>query len=85
MLPAIAEAVKGKITILIDGGIRTGVDILKALALGADGVLIGRPMTVAAIGGGREGVVAYIDQLRGELLSAMIVTGCKHLKAIGPQ
>lgn len=85
VMPAIAEAVKGKIAILIDGAIRTGVDILKALALGADGVMIGRPMTVAAVGGGREGVVAYVNQLRGELLSAMIVTGCRNLKEIGPQ
>ena len=44
VLPAIAEAVKGQITILVDGGIRSGVDVFRALALGADGVLIGRPL-----------------------------------------
>jgi len=75
-LPAVARAVKGQIAILADGGVRTGGDVLKMLALGADAVLIGRPMAIAALGGLRDGVGKYLDQLRGELLQAMILTGC---------
>lgn len=82
ILPKIAKEVKGKITILADGGVRTGVDVLKMLALGADAVLIGRPFVTASFGGGREGVKLYIDKLANELKSAMILTGCKDVKSI---
>ncbi|OIN99827.1 MAG: alpha-hydroxy-acid oxidizing enzyme [Desulfovibrionaceae bacterium CG1_02_65_16] len=75
-LPAIARAVKGQIAILTDGGVRTGGDVLKMLALGADAVLIGRPVSIAAIGGQREGVGKYLDQVKSELVQAMILTGC---------
>ena len=54
VLPAIAEAVKGEITILVDGGIRSGVDVFRAIALGADSVLIGRPILTAIYGAGEE-------------------------------
>ena len=54
VLPAIAEAVKGKVTILADGGVRSGVDVLKMIGLGADGVLIGRPFVTASFGGAKE-------------------------------
>ncbi len=76
VLPAIAAAVDGAISVLADGGVRSGVDVLKLLALGADAVLVGRPFSVAAIGGGQSGVEAYLDQLRTELLQAMVLTGC---------
>jgi 4-hydroxymandelate oxidase len=56
ILPEIVSAVKGKALILVDGGLRTGYDVLKMLALGADGVLIGRDIIRAAVGGGKEGV-----------------------------
>lgn len=82
VLPEIAQAVKGKITILADGGVRTGIDVLKMLALGADGVLIGRPFVTASFGGGAEGVKAYIDNLAAELKVAMILTGCKDIDSI---
>ena len=63
MLPEIAAALKGTgVKILVDGGIRTGVDVFKALALGADGVLICRPFVTAVYGGGEEGVKCYIDK-----------------------
>ncbi len=75
-LPGVAAAVKGQIAILVDGGVRTGGDVLKMLALGADAVLIGRPFCTAALGGLREGVGKYLDQVRGELTQAMILTGC---------
>ncbi|SNR77854.1 FMN-dependent dehydrogenase, includes L-lactate dehydrogenase and type II isopentenyl diphosphate isomerase [Humidesulfovibrio mexicanus] len=76
VLPLVARAVKGQIAILADGGVRSGGDVLKMLALGADAVMIGRPVAIAAMGGLREGVGKYLDQLRGELLQAMILTGC---------
>ncbi|MCW7753323.1 alpha-hydroxy-acid oxidizing protein [Desulfobotulus sp. H1] len=76
VLPEIVETVNGKIRVLVDGGIRSGVDILKMLALGADAVLIGRPFSIAACGGETEGVSAYIRQLRTELKQAMVMTGC---------
>ena len=63
VLPAIANAVGNSMTVLIDGGIRNGLDILKALALGAKGVLIGRPFVTAVYGGGSEGVAVYIKKL----------------------
>lgn len=82
VLPEIASAVKGKITILFDGGIRTGVDILKALALGADAVLVGRPLAIAAFGGGVEGVALQMESLKKELYAAMILTGCRSVKDV---
>lgn len=82
VLPEIAEAVKGKVTILADGGVRNGVDVLKMLALGADAVLIGRPFVTASFGGQREGVKAYIEGLKSELKSAMVLTGCKTVKDV---
>lgn len=82
VLPDIAEAVKGKITILADGGVRNGVDVLKMLALGADGVLIGRPFVTASFGGQREGVKLYIETIKNDLKSAMVLTGCKSIKDI---
>lgn len=82
VLPAIAEAVRGQIHILVDGGVRTGVDVLKMLALGAEAVLIGRPVSIAAIGGGREGVTAYFTEIKSQLEQAMLLTGCATLSDI---
>ena len=82
VLPAIAAAVKGKVTILADGGIRTGVDVLKLLALGADGVLVGRPLVVGVYGGGTAGVKLLLDKMTAELKQAMILTGCQSIKDI---
>jgi len=76
VLPAIAEAVGDRIEVLVDGGIRSGTDVLKCLALGAKAVLIGRPVSVAAIGGEAEGVAKYFGQIKGQLTSAMALTGC---------
>ncbi|WP_338669905.1 alpha-hydroxy-acid oxidizing protein [Pseudodesulfovibrio methanolicus] len=81
-LPDVAEKVHGRITILVDGGIRTGADVLKMLALGADGVLIGRPVSVAAVGGLQEGVEKYLATIKAQLSGAMVLTGCKDIASI---
>ncbi len=82
VLPAIAQEMKGKITILADGGVRTGVDVLKYLALGADAVLVGRPIIVGAFGGGAQGVQLVLETMAKELKQAMILTGCKNIAGI---
>ena len=82
VLPAIAARVKGKVIIFADGGVRSGADVLKLLALGADAVLVGRPMVVAAFGGGREGVALVLNQLKNELLQAMLLTGTADVKQV---
>ncbi len=82
VLPEIAKAVGDKLTVLADGGIRSGTDVIKLLALGADAVLIGRPLVVGAFGGGTEGVKFIIDKYTNELKQAMILTGCHSLEDI---
>ena len=84
VLPEIVEAVGGKLKIFVDGGIRTGMDIFKALALGADAVLIGRPFVTAVDGGGDEGVLAYVETLRAELTDTMAMCGAHSLADITP-
>ncbi len=84
VLPEIAAAVKGKIRIFVDGGVRSGTDVLKMLALGAEAVLVGRPMAVAAVGGGREGVGLLLTQYAEQLRTAMLYTGCHSLMEITP-
>ena len=75
VLESIADKVKGKITIFADGGVRSGADVLKLLALGADAVMIGRPFSIAAVGGLQKGVETYLDTLLMELKQAMVLTG----------
>ena len=82
VLPAIADAVKGKTTILVDGAVRSGIDVLKLIGLGADGVLIGRPFVTASFGGGSEGVETYVNKIVGELEGAMKLTGCQSVNDI---
>ena len=82
VLPEIAEAVRGDVFVLADGGVRSGGDVLKMLALGANAVLVGRPLAIAAVGGGAEGVAAVLDQYADQLRSAMILTGCASLGEI---
>ena len=84
ILSEVALAVKGRIVILADSGVRTGGDVLKMLALGADAVLIGRPFSVAVMGGLKEGAMRFIDQIRSELIQAMILTGTKSVGAVDP-
>ena len=82
VLPAIVDAVGGKMTIFVDGGIRTGMDVFKALALGADAVLIARPFVNMVYGGGAEGVKVYVDKLKAELSDTMAMCGAHSLKDI---
>lgn len=77
VLPAIAQAVDGKLTVLVDGGVRSGVDVVKLIGLGADGVLIGRPFVTASFGGCREGVEMYVKKIVGEFEATMRLTGCQ--------
>jgi len=80
VLPEIAKKVKGKVKILVDGGVRSGADVLKMIALGADAVLIGRPFVTASFGGQSQGVASYINTIKDDLKSAMILTGCRSLE-----
>lgn len=82
VLPAIADAVKGKMTILVDGGIRTGIDVCKALALGADAVIMARPYVTAVYGGGEEGVKVLTAKIKAEMEDAMAMCGVHSLKEI---
>ena len=82
VLEEIAKAVKGKMKIFVDGGIRSGVDVFKALALGADGVIICRPFVTAAYGGGTDGVQLYIERIGSELADMMAMCGANSLKEI---
>ena len=82
VLPAIADAVGGQMTILVDGGIRSGMDVFKALALGADAVLIGRPFVNMVYGAGAEGVQVYVDKLQSELADTMEMCGAHSLADI---
>jgi len=83
VLPGIVDAVKGSgLKILVDGGIRSGTDIFKALAMGADGVLICRPFVPAVYGGGEEGVKLLTQKLAAELTDTMTMCGAKDLASI---
>lgn len=82
VLPKIAQEMKGKITIFADGGVRSGVDVLKYIALGADAVLVGRPVIIGAFGGGAEGVQLVLETMAKELKQTMILTGCKNISEI---
>lgn len=82
VLPEIAKAVKGKIKILVDGGVRTGVDVVKMIGLGADAVLIGRPFVTASFGGATDGVETYVNKIKSEIKGAMILTGCSNISEI---
>jgi len=82
VLPSIVKAVKGKITIIVDGGIRSGVDVFRALALGADAVLIGRPVLTAIYGGGEEGYKVYMDKILAEFKATMTMCGAHSLAEV---
>lgn len=78
----IRERVGGRLKLFVDGGIRSGADVFKCLALGADAVLIGRPYAIAAHGGGAEGVRLLTEKLAAELRETMLMTDCRTLAEI---
>lgn len=82
VLPGIVERVGGRLTITADGGVRTGYDVLKMLALGADAVLIGRDLIRGVLGGGAPGVKLALDRLGTVLARAMLMTNCPTIKDI---
>jgi isopentenyl diphosphate isomerase/L-lactate dehydrogenase-like FMN-dependent dehydrogenase len=83
-LPEVVEAACGRCEVYMDGGIRRGTDVLKALALGARAVFVGRPALYGLIVNGQEGVEHVLDILRAELENAMALCGCPNLPSIGP-
>lgn len=85
VLPEIVEAVKGKTKIMIDGGIRSGLDVFKALAMGADMCLICRPVLISYYGGGQEGIECYLDKIRQELSDTMYMCGARKISDISPK
>jgi len=82
-LPRIADAVGGELTLLVDGGVRRGTDVLKALALGARAVLVGRPIFHGLAAGGAEGVARMLTILRTELEMAMALCGRARIAEVG--
>jgi L-lactate dehydrogenase (cytochrome) len=83
-LPAIADTVKGKMSIFADGGVRTGTDVFRMLALGADGVLIGRAFVYALAAQGQAGVERLFAILEKDMRTNMVLTGAKSVREIGP-
>jgi L-lactate dehydrogenase (cytochrome) len=81
-LPAIASAVKGEVEILVDSGIRSGLDVVRMLALGADGVLLGRAFVYALAAQGEAGVANLLDLIAKEMRVAMTLTGARSIREI---
>ena len=85
VLPEIADAVGGRIPILVDSGFRRGTDVFKALALGASAICIGRPYLWGLAAFGQEGIETALSLLRSELETTMIEMGTPNLAAITPE
>jgi isopentenyl diphosphate isomerase/L-lactate dehydrogenase-like FMN-dependent dehydrogenase len=84
-LPAVRAAVGGKIEIIVDGGVRRGTHVLKALALGANACALGRPCLYGLAAAGQAGVSHALNILRGEFERDMALAGCAKLADIGPE
>jgi L-lactate dehydrogenase (cytochrome) len=82
VLPRIVEAVQGRCEVLLDGGIRSGQDILKALALGANGTLVGRAFVYGLGALGKQGVTAALEIMSRELQVSMALTGCNDIRDV---
>lgn len=84
-MPAIADAVKGQLTLLADSGIRTGLDVVRMLALGADCVMLGRAFVYALAAAGGAGVSNLLELIEKEMRVAMVLTGAKSIAEINSQ
>jgi (S)-mandelate dehydrogenase len=84
-LPDVVQAVRGRIPVWVDGGVRRGQDVVKALALGAHGVLIGRAMVYGATAGGEAGAQRALAILQEELVRTMSLCGTPNLSDIGAE
>ena len=82
MLPAVAEAVAGRVPVLVDGGFRRGGDVLKAIALGATAVLVCRPALWGLAAYGAEGVQTVLELLQTELAKDLVHVGAPNLAAV---
>ncbi|KFP06070.1 Hydroxyacid oxidase 1, partial [Calypte anna] len=83
VLPEITEAVEGKVEVFLDGGVRKGTDVIKALALGAKAVFIGRPLIWGLVYQGEEGAKEVLQMLKEEFRLAMALSGCQRVEEIG--
>ena len=83
-LPEVAEAVGDRVEVYVDGGVRTGSHVLKALALGARAVLVGRPVIWALATGGSDGVRSLLDEMASEVDEALALAGCPSCTDVGP-
>lgn len=81
-LPSVAEAIAGRIAILVDGGVRSGLDVVRMLALGADFVLLGRAWAYALAARGQSGVAHVLQLIDAEMRVAMALTGCANIREI---
>ncbi|MBK6351779.1 MAG: L-lactate dehydrogenase [Proteobacteria bacterium] len=84
-LPGVVAAVGDRVEVLLDGGVRSGVDVLKAVALGARGVLIGRPWVWAVAGAGQQGLIDLLETVHNELRTAMALAGVSRIADVGPE
>ena len=83
-LPGVVDAVAGRAPVLVDGGLRSGLDVLCALALGADAVLLARPVLWALAAGGADGVRDCLDAVTADLAHVMGLAGAARLSDVGP-
>jgi isopentenyl diphosphate isomerase/L-lactate dehydrogenase-like FMN-dependent dehydrogenase len=85
VLPEIVDAIGHRATVLMDGGIRRGSDVVKALALGADAVMLGRATLYGLAVGGEQGAIRAMDIFREEMSRVLALLGCSSLEELGPQ
>jgi len=83
-LPEVAAAIGGKASIIVDGGVRRGSDIAKAIALGAEAVILGRAPVYGLAAGGREGAIKALEILQEELDTTLALTGCRSIRDLSP-
>ena len=84
-LPRVAEAVGGRMPVLVDGGVRSGLDVVRMLALGADFVLLGRAWAYALAAAGEQGVAHVLQLVEAEMRVAMALTGHTRISEVGAE